>query len=323
VNRNVLRARVLAGGALAAALALAGCGDNNNNAGGGGATTAPALSGAVAIDGSSTVEPLTSAAADLFKEVQPGVNVTVGTSGTGGGFEKFCKGETDISDASRKINDKEKAACTTGNIQWTELGIANDALTVAIHKDNTWATCMTVDQLKKIWEPAAQGKITNWNQIDPAFPNEPLKLFSPGTDSGTFDYFTAVIVGTEGDSRQDATFSENDNVLVQGVSTTKGGLGYFGFSYFEENQGNLKAVQINNGSGCVAPTLETAQNGTYKPLSRPLFIYVKNASWTKPQVKAFIDFYVTKNDEIIKEAGFVPLTAAQETQLTTNHSSLE
>ncbi|HZN76925.1 MAG TPA: PstS family phosphate ABC transporter substrate-binding protein [Micromonosporaceae bacterium] len=322
MNRNVLRARYFAGAALAVGLALAGCGGNNTPAGGGDTQAAP-LSGAVAIDGSSTVEPLTSAAADLFKETQAGVNVTVGTSGTGGGFEKFCKGETDISDASRKINDKEKTACETGNVKWTELQVANDALTVAVHKDNTWAKCLTVAQLKKIWEPAAQGKITNWNQVDPSFPNEPLKLFSPGTDSGTFDYFTAAINGKEGDSRQDATFSENDNVLVQGVSSTKGGLGYFGFSYFEENQSNLKAVEVDSGAGCVAPSLDSAQSGNYKPLARPLFIYVKQASMTKPQVKGFVEFYVTKIDEIVKEAAFVPLNATQKSALTAAWETLK
>jgi len=322
VNRNVLRARVFVGVAFVTVLALAGCGGNNTPSGGGDSQAAP-LSGAVAIDGSSTVEPLTSAAADLFKEEQAGVNVTVGTSGTGGGFEKFCKGETDISDASRKINDKEKTACTTGNVKWTELLVANDALTVAVHKDNTWAKCLTVEQLKKIWEPEAQGKITSWNQIDPSFPNEPLKLFSPGTDSGTFDYFTAAINGKEGASRQDATFSENDNVLVQGVSTTKGGLGYFGFSYFEENAATLKAVEVNPGTGCVAPSLDTAQSGQYKPLARPLFIYVNQASMSKPQVRGFVEFYVTKIDQIVKEAAFVPLNATQKTELANAHNTLK
>jgi phosphate transport system substrate-binding protein len=317
VNRNVLRARVLAGGALAAALALAACGGAETPGGG---TQGPALSGAVAIDGSSTVEPLSKAAADLFNETQSGVNVTVGTSGTGGGFEKFCKGETDISDASRPISDKEKTACTTGNVKWTELRVANDALTVVVHKDNTWASCLTVEHLKKIWEP--NSTVNNWNQVDPSFPNEPLKLFSPGTDSGTFDYFTDEINGAEGAQRTDATTSENDNVLVQGVSSSKGGLGYFGFTYYEENQDKLKAVQINGGSGCVAPSKESASNGTYTPLSRPLFVYVNQASMSKPQVKGFVEFYVTNIDEIITEAQYVPLSADQKTKLNADLATL-
>jgi len=314
VNRNVLRARYFAGAALAVGLALAGCGGNNTPAGGGDTQAAP-LSGAVAIDGSSTVEPLTSAAADLFKETQAGVNVTVGTSGTGGGFEKFCKGETDISDASRKINDKEKTACETGNVKWTELQVANDALTVAVHKDNTWAKCLTVAQLKKIWEPAAQGKITNWNQVDPSFPDQALDLYGPGTDSGTFDYFTAEINGEEGASRTDYQPSEDDNVIASGVAGSAGGLGYFGLSYFEENQGTLNAVQVDSGSGCVAPSLETAQGGTYTPLSRPLYIYPKAASLSRPEVLAFVEYYVENADQIAQEAGFVPLNEQQKTEL--------
>jgi len=319
VNRNVLRGRVLAGVALAA-LALAGCGGNNNPSTGGAPGTAK-LSGAVAIDGSSTVAPLSKAAADIFREEQSGVNVTVGTSGTGGGFEKFCKGETDISDASRPINDKEKAACTAQQVKFTELQVANDALTVVVHKDNTWATCLTVDQLKKVWAPGS--RLNNWNQVDPAFPNEPLKLFSPGTDSGTFDYFTAEINGEEGAQRTDATTSENDNVLVQGVSGSKGGLGYFGFTYFEENQDKLKAVQVNGGSGCVAPSRDTASDGSYTPLSRPLYIYVNRASMAEPQVKGFIEFYVSEIDEIVKEARFVPLNADQKTKLTSALNTLK
>lgn len=322
MNRNVLRVRELAGAGLAAlaALALAGCGGSNNDTAGGTADAAR-LSGSVAIDGSSTVAPLSKAAADIFKEEQAGVNVTVGTSGTGGGFEKFCKGETDISDASRPVNDKEKAACAGQGIKFTELQVANDALTVTVHKDNTWATCLTVEQLKKVWEPGS--KVNNWNQVDPAFPDEPLKLFSPGTDSGTFDYFTDEINGEEGAQRTDATTSENDNVLVQGVSGSKGGLGYFGFTYFEENQDKLKAVEIDGGSGCVAPSKEAASSGTYQPLSRPLFIYVNHASMSKPQVKGFIEFYVAEIDEIIEEARYVPLSGAQKATLTSALDALK
>jgi phosphate transport system substrate-binding protein len=312
VNRNVLSRRVLAGVALAA-LALAGCGDSDDG-GGGDAGVAEQLSGAVVVDGSSTVAPLTEAASSIFKEEQAGVNVTVGTSGTGGGFEKFCKGETDISDASRPIKDEEKAACDAAGIKFTELAVANDALSVVVHKDNNWVDCLTVDQLKKVWEP--KSKIATWKQVDPSFPDEPLKLFGPGTDSGTFDYFTAEINGEEGASRTDYTPSENDNVLVQGVAGTKGGLGYFGFTYFEENADKLKALKVDGGGGCVTPSKDTAQDGSYKPLSRPLFVYVNNRSMVdKPQVEGFVEFYAESIDEIITEAQFVPLNPEQKTKL--------
>lgn len=318
MNRNVLSRRVLAGVALAA-LALAGCGGNNNdNPSGTGESDAPQLSGAVAIDGSSTVAPLSEAAADIFKEEQSGVNVTVGTSGTGGGFEKFCKGETDISDASRAIEDDEKAACQAAGITFTEFQVANDALTVVVNKDNNWVDCLTVDQLKKIWEP--NSTVASWKDVDPSFPAEPLgkdQLFGPGTDSGTFDYFTDAINGEEGASRTAYTASENDNVLVQGVGGTKSGMGYFGFSYYELNADKLKAVKVDGGSGCVEPSAATASDGSYKPLSRPLFIYVNNKSMAeKPQVAGFVEFYVSSNDEIVKEAAFVPLNPEQKTALS-------
>ncbi|HCT80971.1 MAG TPA: phosphate ABC transporter substrate-binding protein [Micromonosporaceae bacterium] len=311
MNRNVLSVRVVAAAALAA-LALAGCSSKNNPTPG---ESTAKLSGAVVVDGSSTVAPLSEAAADIYKETQKDVKVTVGTSGTGGGFEKFCKGETDISDASRKIKDTESAKCKDAGIEFVELQIANDALSVVVHKDNTWIDCITTANLKKIWD--AGSKVANWNEIDPAYPNEPLKLFGPGTDSGTFDYFTGAINGKEKQSRTDYTASEQDNVLVQGVSGSKGGLGYFGFTYFEENASKLKALKVDSGKGCVAPSVAAAQDGTYAPLSRPLFIYVSKKSLaSKPQVKDFVSFYVTTIDEIVKEAKFVPLTAAQKTKLT-------
>ncbi|MFI7491396.1 PstS family phosphate ABC transporter substrate-binding protein [Micromonospora echinaurantiaca] len=318
MNRNVLSRRVLAGVALAA-LALAGCSNNaeNNNAAGG-----EKLSGEVKVDGSSTVAPLSEAAATFYKEGgQSGVNVSVATSGTGGGFEKFCKGETDISDASRPIKDEEKKACEAAGIKYKELIVANDALTVVVNKDNTWADCLTVDQLKKIWEP--NSKVNNWNQVDPKFPNEPLKLFGAGTDSGTFDYFTDEINGEEGASRTDYTASENDNVTVQGVSGTKGGLGYFGFTYFEENADKLKALKVDGGAGCVEPSLKTAQENTYKPLSRPLFIYVSDAAVKKPQVADFVTFYIEQIDDIVKEAKYVPLTEQQKGTLKSEFDSLK
>jgi phosphate transport system substrate-binding protein len=324
VNRNVLSRRVLAGAAFAA-LALAGCSSNpqTGDPAGGGESGAAQLSGSVLVDGSSTVAPLSEAAATLYKEDggQQNVQVSVGTSGTGGGFEKFCKGETDISDASRPIKDEEKAACEAAGIKYKELIVANDALTVVVSKENNWADCLTVDQLKKVWEPGS--KVNNWNQIDPKFPNEPLKLFGPGTDSGTFDYFTDEINGEEGASRTDYTPSENDNLIVQGVSGSKGGMGYFGFTYFEENAAKLKAVKIDGGAGCVEPSAATAQNATYKPLARPLFIYASDAGVRKPQVANFIDYYIQNIDEVVEAARFVPLTDAQKQTLKAEFDALK
>lgn len=266
------------------------------------------------IDGSSTVAPLSAAAGELFRGENPGVNPTVGTSGTGGGFQKFCNGETDISDASRPIKDQEKAACQAKNIAFEELQVANDALTVVVNKQNTWANCLTVAQLKAIWGPNSQVK--TWNQVDPSFPNEPLSLFGPGADSGTFDYFTEEINGAEGASRTDYSPSENDNVIVQGVEGSKGAMGYFGFTYFEENQSRLKAVQINNGSGCVTPSAQAVQNGSYTPLARPLLIYVSDAALKKPQVVAFADFYLAQNGKIVEAAKCVAMTPQQKQKAT-------
>jgi phosphate transport system substrate-binding protein len=310
----------------ACTVALVGCG--GNQAAGptdaeptGGASAAQELAGDVKVDGSSTVAPLSTAAAELYAEQQPKVRVTVGTSGTGGGFEKFCAGETDISNASRPIKDEEKAACAAKGITFEEFSIALDALTVVVHKDNTWASCLTVDQLKKIWEPGS--KVNNWNQVDPKFPNEPLKLFGAGTDSGTFDYFTDVINGEEGASRTDYSPSEDDNVTVQGVSGSKGGMGYFGFSYYEENAANLKAVEIDGGSGCVAPSVAAAQDGTYTPLSRPLFIYPNATSLKRPEVLGFVEYYVASHKQIAEDAKFIPLNAEQEAELKTDLDKLK
>jgi phosphate transport system substrate-binding protein len=312
----------LAAGLLAVALMLAACGgdDNSGNAGGGGGTQ-QSLSGSVRVDGSSTVAPLTTAAAEFFAEQQSKVRVTVGTSGTGGGFEKFCNGETDVSDASRPIKDEEKTACAKKNITYAELVVANDALTVVVSKDNTWAECLTTAQLKKIWEP--NSKVNNWNQVDPKFPNEPLKLFGPGTDSGTFDYFTEEINGKQDASRKDYQPSEDDNVIVTGVSGSKGGLGYFGYTYYEENKDKLNAVQIDSGGGCVAPSVETVQKGTYKPLARPLFIYPSVAAMKRPEVAAFVEYYVANDGKIAEDAKFVPLNEEQKTKLTTELASLK
>jgi phosphate transport system substrate-binding protein len=273
-------------------------------------TTGEELQGDVIADGSSTVGPLTTAAAEAYRGEQPGVNVEVGISGTGGGFERFCAGETDISDASRPIHDDDEAPlCADAGITYVDYTVAIDALTIIVNTENDWATCLTTDQLKKMWEPAAEGKITNWNQIDPSFPDEPLTLAGPGTDSGTFDYFTDEINGEEGASRADYNASEDDNVTVQAVAGEKGALGYLGFTYFEENTDTLKAVEVDSGGGCVAPSAETAQDGSYTPLSRPLFIYVKDESiTTKPQVQGFVDYYLNNLDTLAETAQFIPIT---------------
>ena len=227
------------------------------------------------------------------------MQVTVGVSGTGGGFERFCRGETDLSNASRPIKDEEATICKDAGIEYVEFQVANDALTVVVNKDNDWVDCLTTEQLKKIWEP--DSKVNSWNEVDPSFPDEELKLFGPGTDSGTFDYFTGEINGEEGASRSDYAASEDDNTTVTGVAGEKGGLGYFGFSYFEENQDTLKALEIDGGDGCVAPSVATAQDGTYKPLSRPLFIYVKKESLARPEVEAFLRFML--DNETVDRGG--------------------
>ena len=293
---------------------FAGCGGGRGGDEDASGTTAAAgtvggLSGRIQADGSSTVGPFTTAAAERFQKEQPDVQVTVGVSGTGGGFERFCRGETDLSNASRPIKDEEEQVCTDAGIEHVEFQVANDALTVVVNKDNDWVDCLTVDQLAKIWGP--DSKVDSWNEIDSTFPDEQLSLFGPGTDSGTFDYFTAEINGEEGASRSDYAASEDDNTVVTGVSGEKGGLGYFGFSYFEENQDELKAVEIDGGDGCVAPSVATAQDGTYTPLSRPLYIYVKKEALARPEVEAFLR-YVLENETAISEAAqFVPLTDAQ------------
>jgi phosphate transport system substrate-binding protein len=296
----------LLGLTLAVALVAAACGGNDDSGTTGGGTQ---LSGTINIDGSSTVAPLSEAAAELFQEQNSGVRVTVGTSGTGGGFEKFCAGETDISDASRAIEADETKACESKGIKYEEVQVANDGLSVVVNNQNTWANCLTTAQLKKIWDKGS--KVNNWNQVDPSFPNEPLKLFGAGTDSGTFDYFTNAINGEEGRSRSDYSATEDDNVTVTGVSGTNGGLGYFGLSYLQENQGKIKGVQVDGGGGCVAPTVETVQDGSYKPLSRPLFIYPSDKALERPEVKAFLEFYVNNYQKIAEDALFVPLTEEQ------------
>jgi phosphate transport system substrate-binding protein len=284
--------------ACAAGLALiaAGCG------GGGGAT--------ISADGSSTVGPFTTKAAEDFRAVNEDVDVTVGISGTGGGFERFCAGETDISNASRAIKDEEAAICEENGVEYVELQVALDALTNVVNKENDWTTCLTVEQLNAIWKPGSTVK--NWNQVDPAFPDVALKLYGAGTDSGTFDYFTDAINGEEGASRSDYAATEDDNVTVQGVSGDRGALGYFGFSYFEENQDSLKALEVDGGDGCVAPSVAAAQDGSYAPLSRPLFVYVKlSALAASDDLVAFVRFMLENEQTIAEEAQFVPLGQEQ------------
>jgi phosphate transport system substrate-binding protein len=303
------------------ASAAAGCGRSDTQsasaASPGTTSGGPKLSGRIEADGSSTVGPLVTAAAEAFQTQNAGVQVTVGISGTGGGFERFCKGETDISDASRQIKaDEEAPVCQKNGIDYTELQVANDGIAVVANKDNTWAKCLTVEQLKKIWEP--KSKVDNWNKVDPSFPDQKMTLAGPGTDSGTFDFFTKVINGEEDASRTDYQATEDDNVTVQAVEGDKGGLGYFGLSYFEQNQRDLNDVQVNGGSGCVSPTTDTVQDGSYAPLSRPLFIYVKNTSLAKPEVKAFVKYLLDNEEALTKKALFVPMTAdqAQKSQST-------
>ena len=288
-------------------LVAAGCGRDDAEPEPGGAATASSsgLSGRIAVDGSSTVGPLTTLAAEQFQQANPGVQVTVGISGTGGGFERFCAGETDISDASRPIKeDEEVPLCEKAGVEYTEFQVAVDALTVVVNSENDWVDCLTTKQLEKMWEPGS--KVSNWNQVDPSFPDQELTLAGPGTDSGTFDYFTDEINGEEGASRSDYTASEDDNVIVQAVEGDKGGLGYFGYTYYEENQDRLKALEIDSGSGCVAPSAEAAQSGEYTPLSRPLFIYVKSTSLQKPEVKAFVQYYLDNAVSIAESGQFIP-----------------
>ena len=269
----------------------------------------PPLAGRVVADGSSTVAPLVTLAAERFRAEEPDVQVTVGVSGTGGGFERFCAGETDLATASRPVEDEEADACARKRVAFRELHVANDGLSVVVNRENTWADCLTVDQLKRIWEPGSD--VDSWDDVDRAFPDEELTLFGPGTDSGTFDYFTGEIVGEEGSSRSDYSPSENDNVIVRGVAGTKGGLGYLGLSFVEQNRAKLRAVSIDGGDGCVPPSARTVQNATYRPLSRPLYVYAKTSALARPEVNSFVRFLVDNSASLARGAQFVPLTEAQ------------
>ncbi len=320
--------------ALLALTAFAGCGregeDDGAAAAAGDATAETTgdtdeLSGRIVADGSSTVGPLTTAAAERFRDEEPDVNVEVGTSGTGGGFERFCNGETDISNASRPISEDEEAPlCEEAGIAYTEIQVAVDALTVVVNSENDWAECLTVEQLSTIWGPDAEGKVTSWSQVDPSFPDQQLSLAGPGTDSGTFDYFTDEVNGEEGASRSDYTASEDDNVIVQAVQGEPGAMGYFGFTYYEQNRDTLRAVQIENEDGeCVSPSVETARDGSYSPLARPLFIYVKNESLERPEVQAFLRFYLENVEAIAEDALYIPPSEeVKEESLTTLESAI-
>jgi phosphate transport system substrate-binding protein len=296
--------RAILPGVAVLAMALTACGGADAGASNGGGSGA---SGSVSVDGSSTVFPMSNAAAELLNEENPDVQVAVAESGTGGGFEKFCAGQTDISDASRPIEQEEIDACKKEGIDYTELQVATDALTVVVHPDLA-VDCLTTEQLTKLWEPGS--KIQNWNQLDPSFPDQEISLFGPGSDSGTYDYMAADVIGDESETtRSDYEASEDDNVLVQGVAGTEGATGYFGYTYYEENTDSLKALSIDDGNGCVAPSADTAQAGEYTPLSRPLFIYVKNSAYNdNAAVKEYVDFYVENLSDIAEVGKFIPLS---------------
>ncbi|NEP15677.1 MAG: PstS family phosphate ABC transporter substrate-binding protein [Leptolyngbya sp. SIO4C1] len=302
--------------ALMAGLAACGGSDTATTAGGegdvaaSGTDSASGVEGDVLVDGSSTVFPISEAMAEEFMAANPSANVTIGVSGSGGGFKKFCAGETDISNASRPIKEEEIQNCEAAGIEFIEIPIAYDGITVVTNPENDWAQCLTVDQLSAMWSPEAEGSVTSWNQVDPSFPEQPLGLYGPGTDSGTFDYFTDEVNGEEGASRGDYTASEDDNVIVTGVESDPGALGYFGYAYYEENQGVLEAVAIENEAGeCIEPSFETIADGSYNPMSRPLFFYVQKEAYdTKPQVQAFVDFQLEQaSSELIKDAGYINL----------------
>jgi len=278
---------------------------------------APEAGAVIDIDGSSTVFPITEAVAEDFMSANPSARVTVGESGTGGGFQKFCRGETAVSGASRPIKQSEVDACAAAGITFIELPVAYDGLTVVVNSANDWAPSMTVAELRTLWEPAAQGRVLRWNQVRPGWPDEEIHLFGPGVASGTFDYFTEAVNGEAKASRGDYTSSEDDNVLVQGVAGDRLALGYFGLAYFEQNQDKLKAVGVDdenpdNGDGPVLPSIQTVKGGTYRPLSRPLFIYVSLTALGRPEVQSFMDFYLTEGPALGAEVGYVPLSDAEQ-----------
>jgi phosphate transport system substrate-binding protein len=298
--------------ALALAVTAGACGDDENDSNpgaGGGGEPSEQLSGKIAIDGSSTVQPFAEAAAETYNEDQPDVNITVGGAGTGDGFEKFCRGETDISDASRPIEEDEIEACQKGGVDYTEVQVANDGITVVTNKDTT-IDCLTTDQLKEIFGPDA--KASKYNEIDSKLPDKNISLFTPGSESGTFDFFTDEINGEEGVQREsNVQTSADDNQIATGIEGEDGAMGYFGFSYFEQNQEKLNAVKIDGGDGCVEPTSQTIQDGSYKPLARPLFMYVSKKALARPEVKGFVEFSVNQQQTIAEVSKIVPMSAEQ------------
>jgi phosphate transport system substrate-binding protein len=263
------------------------------------------MSGTIEIDGSSTVFPITQAVAEEFRAVHPAVQVNVGVSGTGGGFKRFTAGETDISDASRPIKESERELAQQNDVEYVELSVALDGIAVVVNKGNTWVDYLTVEELKKMWEP--DSVVDSWDDIWPEWPAQPIRLYGPGTDSGTFDYFTAEIVGEEGASRPDFTASEDDNILVQGIAGDQYALGYFGYAYYAENTDKLTIIPIDSGDGPVTPSDSTINGGQYTPLSRPLFIYVSRESLERPEVKAFVEFYMENALDLVSEVGYTPL----------------
>jgi phosphate transport system substrate-binding protein len=284
---------------------LAGCRGGETGRGG-------RIAGNITIDGSSTVYPISEAMAEEFRREQPDVRITIGVSGTGGGFKKFTRGETDISNASRPIKDSELQMAQEGNVDFIELPVAYDGIAIVVHPRNSWCDSITVEELKRLWEPSAQGKVKRWNQVRTNWPDREIHLFGPGVDSGTYDYFTGAIVGKEGASRGDFTSSEDDNVLVQGVASDELALGFFGYAYYEENRQRLKVVPVDdgigeNGAGPVTPSVETVKNGTYQPLSRPVFIYVRSQALERPEMKLFMDFYLQNAPSLVREVGYIPL----------------
>mgnify|MGYP001815195989 CR=1 FL=1 len=293
--------------AAAAFLTLSACGGDSPQ--GGSDAGGDALTGAVQIDGSSTVFPIMEAVAEEFQIENRGVRVTVGISGTGGGFKRFCAGETDISDASRPIKDLEREECAANGVEFLELPIAWDGLSVIANPANDFAMCLTVEELQRIWEPGSS--VTTWRDVRSDFPAEPIKLYGPGTDSGTFDYFTEAINGESGASRADYQASEDDTVLVQGAAGDRSALGYNGYAYYADNADRLTLLQVDGGAGCVSPSQQTNESGTYAPLSRPLFLYVNTQSVTRPEVDAFMHYALMNGAELIAPTGYIPLTEAQ------------
>jgi phosphate transport system substrate-binding protein len=290
---------------LAACLVTLGCGGGREAEGD---ADAAGLGGSVSGDGSSTVFPIMEAVAEEFQRENPDVRVTIGISGTGGGFKKFCAGETDLSNASRPIKPTEVEACRASGVEYVEFPVAFDGLSVMVNPANDFADCVTLGELRRMWEPSAQGAVTRWSQVRPGWPDEEIHLYGAGVDSGTYDYFTEAVVGEEGSSRGDFTSSEDDNVIVQGIAGDPQAIGFFGYAYYAENRDRLKLLEVDGGAGCVAPSPETIAGGTYSPLSRPLFVYVNRQALGRPEVRGFVDFAITNAVALVGETGYVPLT---------------